>query len=43
MDLSVLFSYVTIGTAAGMILKLMVELIFYAVNALLGVFRNITK
>lgn len=43
MDLSFLLTYVTYGIAAGIVLKLMVELFFYAVNALVSVFRNIIK
>lgn len=43
MGLSGLMALVTYGIAAGAMLKLMVELFFYAVNALVGVFRNITK
>ena len=40
---SALLMYVVCGIPAGIMFKLMVELFFYAVNALMGVFRNITK
>ena len=38
-----LLVYVAYGIPAGIMFKLMVELFFYAVNALMGIFRNITK
>lgn len=36
-----LWDYFTFGVAAGIALKLMMELFFYGLNSLLGFFRNI--
>lgn len=41
MGLEDMMHYFICGVSAGIILKLMVELIFYAVNSLAGIFRNI--
>jgi len=41
MDYTQMWQYVTAGMIAGMILQLMSNLIFYAVNSLTGFFRNI--
>lgn len=38
-----MWQYVLIGMAAGMILQLMSNLLFFAVNSLMGFFRNIIK
>lgn len=41
MGLEGMMQYFICGLTAGIILKLMVELIFYAVNSLVGIIRNI--
>jgi hypothetical protein len=41
LSLSDMLYYFGCGLGAGILLKLMVELVYYAVNSLLGIFRNI--
>lgn len=43
MEFMEMWQYVTAGMICGMIMQIMSNLIFYAVNSLMGFFRNIIK